>query len=94
MSTSEAAALSDWAVATAHRLEISLLQARVDGLAARLREHGVTVPAEDQLLGASGVEHLEQCKRVVLAAYGLLREVEELRRLVGSGVELLEESWR
>lgn len=84
----------NWAIAIAQRLEVSLLQMQIQSLEALLAEHGVLLRPDDPRLGASGPEHLEQCRRVVRTAYDLLGELEALRRMVGSGMELLQEkSW-
>ncbi len=79
------------ALTEAHRLEVSLLQVQIERLRAILREHGIPLPEEDPMLGASDGEHLEACKAVVRGAYELLPHLEELRRIVGSGMELLED---
>ena len=78
-----------FALASAQRLEVELLQAHIERLRAALREHGIPLPDEDPRLGASDGEHLEQCKAVVRAAYALLGELRTLEAMVGSGVELL-----
>ena len=86
----------------AHRLEVSLLSARIDRLTALLREHEIPLPESDPRLGASDGEHLAACRAVVVAAYSLLeraddleRALGELRRIVGSGMELVRaERWR
>jgi len=90
------------AAAGVHHLEVRLLQTRIERLSAIVREHGLSLPAGDSLLGVSDGEHLAACRRVVVAAYDLLGacgELEaalaDLRQLVGSGMELLEDrSWR
>lgn len=83
------------AAALAHRLEVSLLMSRVERLTALLREHGIPLPGEDVRLGASDGEHLEACRTVVVAAYELLARLEELRAMVGAGMELVGgERWR
>lgn len=90
------------AAALAHRTDVRELSGRIERLVAVLREHGIPMPEEDPRLGASDGEHLEACRRVVVAAYDLLeceRELTtalaELRSLVGSGMELVGgESWR
>lgn len=76
------------------RIELRELQGRVEILTALVAEHGIQTPADDPRLGASGAEHLAQCRRVVRLAYELLMELEALREMVGSGMELLEDSWR
>lgn len=66
-----------------------LMAARVSQLEELLRENGVQLPSPD-----GAVEHYETCRAVVLAAYELLERLEELHKLVGSGMELLRDSWR
>ena len=83
--TSELQALSE-----AHRLEVLTLQVKIEILRAIIKEHGIPLPKEDPLLGASDGEHLEACKAVVRGAYELLPHLRELERLVGSGMELLD----
>lgn len=90
------------AYAQAQRLEVGLLQARCERLTALVREHGLPIPGDDPRLGASDGDHLAACRRVVVAAYELLehmRELDEalteLRRMVGSGMELVGgDPWR
>ena len=83
------------AISDAHRLETSLLSMRLERLTALLREHGIALPEEDPLLGISDGEHLMACRRVVDAAYDLLERLEDLKRIVGSGMELVgKEKWR
>lgn len=89
------------AIAVVHRVEAGLLQTRLERLTALLREHGIPLPDEDPRLGASDGEHLAACRRVVVAAYALLEQADELeealaalRTLVGSGSELLQKGWR
>lgn len=83
-----------FALAEAHRLEVSLLQIRIERLTAVLREHDIPIPGDDPLLGASDGEHLEACRAVVRGAYELLPALETLRALVGSGMELVDgERW-
>jgi hypothetical protein len=77
------------ALAEAWHVERLLLESRIERLRAIIREHGIPLPEEDPLLGASDGEHLEQCRAVVTAAYALLTELDSLREMVGSGVELL-----
>lgn len=77
------------ALAAAHRVEVALLQTRIERLHAVLREHGIPPPDDDPRLGASDGEHLEASRAVVSAAYSLLDRLEELHAMVGSGVELL-----
>ena len=72
----------------AFKLEMRLQQSYIEQLHALLREHGIPLPAEDSRLGASGAEHLEQCKAVVTAAYELVQELERLKAMIGSGHEL------
>lgn len=87
---SELAALS-----AAHHLETSLLQARIEILTALAREHDIPIPGDDPLLGASDGEHLIACRNVVTAAYDLLERLDELKAIVGSGMELVGgEPWR
>jgi hypothetical protein len=86
----------------ARRLEVALLQTRIERLSAIIREHGLSLPSDDPLLGVSDGEHLEASRAVVIAAYDLLENagtltaaLEELRGLVGSGMELVGgERWR
>jgi hypothetical protein len=78
-----------FALQEAHRLEVELLQIQIERLRSALREHGIPLPAEDPLLGASDGEHLAACQAVVSTAYDLLERLEELRQMVGSGHELL-----
>ena len=79
----------------AHHLEVVLLQQRVERLHAVLREHGIPLPEEDPRLGASDGDHLRACRDVVIAAYELLERLEDLKSLVGSGMELMGgEPWR
>jgi len=83
------------AMSEAHRLEIVLLQTRIERLHALLREHGINPPDEDPLLGASDGEHLAACREVVTTAYALLERLDELKAMVGSGMELVGgESWK
>lgn len=82
------------ALVEAHFLETRLLQAHIERLRAVLREHGIPLPEEDPLLGASDGEHLEACKAVVRGAYELLPALERLRTMVGSSMELIDgERW-
>lgn len=84
-----------WAILDAQRLETSLLADRIERLTALLHEHGVPVPEDDPSLGASGAEHLLACRNVVAAAYDLLERLEELKAIVGSGMEFVrQERWR
>lgn len=83
------------AMSEAHRLEVALLQTRIERLHALAREHDIPIPADDPLLGVSDGEHLIACRAVVTAAYALLERLDELREMVGSGMELIGgESWR
>lgn len=83
------------AISAAHHLETSLLQTRIERLTALLREHGIPLPEEDPRLGASDGEHLLACRNTVIAAYDLLLRLEELRSIVGSGMEFVgQERWR
>lgn len=83
------------AMSEAHRLEVALLATRIERLTALLREHDVPVPEEDPRLGISDGEHLIACRLVVVAAYELLERLEDLKRIVGSGMELVgKERWR
>jgi hypothetical protein len=77
----------------AHKLELRVQQQRIERLEAVLREHGIPLPNEDPALGASSYEHLQACRAVVRGAYELLPQLERLRELVGSGMELLDERW-
>lgn len=87
--------VAELAMLEAWHLERTQLLARIARLEAVLREHGLPGPAEDPRLGPSDHEHLEACRAVVRGAYELLPHVEELRRIVGSGIELLgQESWK
>jgi hypothetical protein len=79
------------ALSEAHRLEVSLLQTRIERLTAVLREHGLPIPGDDPRLGLSDGEHLLACREVVIAAYTLLERLDDLKLLVGSGMELLDE---
>ena len=72
----------------AFKLEMRLQQSYIEQLHALLREHGIALPPEDMRLGASGAEHLEQCRAVVKAAYELAAELERLKAMIGSGHEL------
>ena len=88
------------AVAAAYALEHTLLSARCERLVALLREHEIPLPDDDPRLGGSGGEHLERCRLVVIKAYELLGKADELehalgelRRVVGSGVEMQQDSW-
>ena len=82
------------AASEAHRLETLLLATRIERLSALLREHGIRLPDEDPRLGISDGEHLLACRQVVRAAYELLDRLEELRAIVGSGMELVgKERW-
>lgn len=95
---------SDLALAlnAAHRLESELLLTRIERLNALVREHGIPLPKDDPRLGASDGEHLAACRRVVMAAYGLLEQAAELeaalgglRAFIGSGMEFVnQDSWR
>lgn len=83
------------AMAQAHALDKALLLTRLERLTALLQEHGVPLPEEDPALGASDGQHLEACRLVVTKAYELLEALEDLKALVGSGMELVEkEIWR
>lgn len=89
------------AAASVHLLEKRLLMTRIERLTALLREHGLPLPEEDPRLGASDGQHLVACRNVVKSAYDLLSAIsafetslDVLRAEVGSGVELLGESWR
>lgn len=77
-------------LAEAFVLERRLLQARISLLEALCAEHGIPLPESDPALGAAGREHLEASKAVVHAAYDLLERLEELKGIVGSGMELLQ----
>jgi len=83
------------ALMDAHRMEVLLLQTRIERMGALLREHGIPLPSEDPRLGVSDGEHLMACTKVVSAAYDLLERLEELRAIVGSGMEFVgAEPWR
>src|SRR5262245_65001130 len=89
------------AVDAAHRIEVAELQTRIERLTAILREHGIPLPIDDPRLGASDGEHLRQCRDVVTTAYALMEQITafedaltDLRRMVGSGVEMLGDTWR
>lgn len=90
------------AMAAAHHLETVMLSTRIERLIAVVREHGIPLPGEDPMLGASDGEHLAASRRVVIAAYDLLVQADELesaladlRTMVGSGMELVKgEAWR
>lgn len=90
------------ALAAAHYLETAQLATRIARLTALCREHGLALPSDDPLLGTSDGEHLVASRRVVIAAYELLAQIEEftealteLREMVGSGMELVSgEPWR
>jgi len=90
------------ALAAAHHLETANLSTRIARLTAICREHGIPMPSDDPLLGASDGEHLAASRRVVIAAYDLLVQMDEftaalaeLRTMVGSGMELVGgEPWR
>ena len=80
----------------AHRLESTLLLSRIERLTAVIREHGIPLPGEDPMLGASDGDHLAACRTVVTTAYDFLeasrafeQALRELRSLVGSGMELI-----
>ena len=77
------------ASALAHRLDVRELTHRVERLTSVLKEHGIPMPEDDPRLGASDGEHLEACRKVVTKAYELLEALDDLRVMVGSGVELL-----
>jgi hypothetical protein len=78
----------DLAALAAFKLEQRSQQDRLEQLMALLAEHGIPLPPEDSLLGASGQEHYQACRAVVVAAYELIERLEELREIVGSGHEL------
>jgi hypothetical protein len=90
------------AAALAHHLEKSLLLTRIQRLTDLLKEHNIEVAQDDPLLGASDIEHLKQCRSVVIHAYDLLQSIKDfetalrdLRTTVGSGMELVGgNSWR
>lgn len=84
------------AQAQAHRLDTLMLQTRIERLTAVIREHGLPLPGEDERLGASDGDHLAACRQVVSSAYQLLEHaatleqaLTDLRRMVGSGMELV-----
>lgn len=84
-----------FAAAMAHRLETSLLSARLERMVALLREHGIEPPRDDPRVDAGDHDHLIACRAVVLAAYELLERLEELRGIVGTGMELVGgQRWR
>lgn len=90
------------ALAQAYKLDVLELETKIERLKAVLREHDITMPGNDPLLGASDGEHLMACRTLVVKAYEMLEKMDEfeqalseLRSLVGSGMELVGgESWR
>lgn len=102
MSTFTSEAQLAEALSAVYRVENQLLMSRVERLSALVREHGIPLPGDDPRLGASDGEHLAACRRVVVAAYALLEQADELeaalaelKSLVGSGMEFVtqSESW-
>lgn len=77
------------AASRAHRLEVYELEGRLERAYAVMRDHGIPLPNEDEKLGASGAEHLDACRDVVLSAYELLESLERLKHIVGSGMEFV-----
>lgn len=82
-------ALASLAALEAWHHERTQLMARIVHLEAVLGEHGIPHPLSDPALGVSAADHLEQCKAVVSRAYDLLDELDRLRELVGSSMELM-----
>ena len=90
------------ALSASYRLENTMLQTRIERLTAIISEHGIPLPGDDPRLGASDGDHLAACRRVVIAAYDLLEQTNELesaltdlKTMVGSGMEFVnQKTWR
>lgn len=77
----------------AHKLDVFTLKSRIKRLEDELIARNIPLPTPP--IDRSGEAHYEKCREIVNIAYDLLERMEELRQIIGSGVELLQtEAWR